>query len=48
MDEEAHAGDDQQHDERKLVEGEGEVDVKAGKVKPREGEGFDGGEKRGI
>ena len=34
MDEEADAGDDEQHDERKLVKDEAEVNVEGANVKP--------------
>ena len=34
MDEEANAGDDQQHDERELIKDEGEVDVQRAEVDP--------------
>ena len=34
VDEEADAGDDAEHDEREVVDGEGEVDVEAGDLNP--------------
>ena len=40
MDEESDAGDDQQHDERELIEGESEIDVKAGEGEPGIRAGF--------
>ena len=42
MDQEADAGDDQQHDQRKLVEDEAEVDVQRADVDPL-ADGFDNG-----
>ncbi len=34
MDQEADAGDDQQHDQRKLIEDEAEVDVQCAGIDP--------------
>ncbi len=41
MDQEADAGDDQQHDQRKLIEDKAEIDVEAADVDPGMREGFD-------
>ena len=38
MDEEADAGDDEQHDERKLVEDEAEIDVERADGEPGMGQ----------
>ena len=44
MDEEADAGDDEEHDERELVEDEAEVDVERAEGDPGMGAGFDVGQ----
>ncbi len=46
MDQEADAGDDQQHDERELVEDEAEVDLQRADVNPMAENDFDIGSER--
>ncbi len=44
MDEETHAGDDEKHDQRKLIEHEAEIDVQRTDVDPTHRAGFDVGQ----